>query len=70
MKNVKKRIEEHENLLKLPKICGFFSGTVRGENKSVNTEVNSKLNLTNSRFSSTITEKSEVFAREMLPCSS
>ncbi|KAE9534354.1 hypothetical protein AGLY_008444 [Aphis glycines] len=65
----KKKTEDQEKLLKLPKISSFFSNTTPRENKSeiiiksVNTEVNSEQSV---ELSSVDCEKSEVSAPEML----
>ncbi|KAL5246194.1 hypothetical protein ACI65C_013602 [Semiaphis heraclei] len=69
----KKKTEEQEKLLKLPKISSFFSSTIPRENKSeiiikiVNNEVNSEQSV---EFSSVDSEKSEESAPEMLSCCS
>lgn len=69
----KKKTEEQEKLLKLPKISSFFSSTTPRENKSeiiiksVNTEVNSEQSV---ELSSVDSEKSEISAPEMLSCCS
>lgn len=66
----KKKTEEQEKLLKLPKISSFFSSTTPRENKSeiiINTEVNSEQSV---ELSSVNSEKSEVSAPEMLSCCS